>query len=167
MAMRKGLALTAVAMAGATWAFSSENQAATVGDPLAHLSGRWVGMAKMTPLSGPEAHFKCVVTYLPRRNGPGMRQNLRCEDKSNFKLHAATELTVEGEKVIGRWRDKINEIEGTVSGAVTPTGFDIELRSQFFAARMAVAGEGCDQTVRVLPARSEMFRELAATLKKC
>jgi hypothetical protein len=32
---------------------------------------------------------------------------------------------------------------------------------------MAVAGQGCDQSVKVLPQRSDMFRELAANLKKC
>jgi hypothetical protein len=32
---------------------------------------------------------------------------------------------------------------------------------------MAVAGRGCDQQVTVLPARADMFRELAANLKKC
>jgi hypothetical protein len=32
---------------------------------------------------------------------------------------------------------------------------------------MAVAGQGCDQSVRVLPQNSDVFVELAANLKKC
>ena len=32
---------------------------------------------------------------------------------------------------------------------------------------MLVAGQGCDQQVKVLPQKSDVFRELAATLKKC
>jgi hypothetical protein len=136
-------------------------------DPLAHLAGRWVGNAVMTPSSGPQASFKCIVTYLPRKDAPGMKQSLRCENATNFKLYAATELVVEDGKVVGRWQDKINEIEGTVDGVVTPTGFEVQLNGRFFQAKMAVAGEGCDQSVRVLPNKSEVFRELAATLKKC
>lgn len=166
MTMRNRLTLVAATAAGIFLAVG-ENRAATAGDPLAHLAGRWIGEATMTPTSGPKSHFKCIVTYLPRSDGPGLKQNLRCQDETNFKLHAATELTVDGETVSGRWQDKINEIEGTVAGAVTPNGFEIELKGRFFAARMAVAGEGCDQTVRVLPSRSDVFRELAATLKKC
>lgn len=166
MTMRNTSTIVAVAIAGILL-MPGDNRAASAGDPLAHLSGRWIGDATMTPMSGPKSHFKCIVTYLPRRDGPGLKQNLRCQDDSNFKLHAATELTIEGETVSGRWQDKINEIEGTVAGAVTPNGFEIELKGRFFAARMAVAGEGCDQTVRVLPSRSDVFRELAATLKKC
>lgn len=146
---------------------ASENTAATAIDPLAHLAGRWVGNAVMTPSSGPTSNFKCVVTYLPRKDAPGVQQNLRCDDGANFKLHAATELQVEGGKVTGRWQDKINEIDGTLAGTVTPTGFEVELSGRFFQAKMAVAGQGCDQSVKVMPQKSEVFRELAATLKKC
>ncbi|MEQ1718362.1 MAG: hypothetical protein ABL907_20665 [Hyphomicrobium sp.] len=135
-------------------------------DPLAHLVGRWVGNAVMTTSSGP-ANFKCIVTYLPRKDGPGMQQNLRCDNGANFKLHAATDLSVEGKKVSGHWKDKINEIEGTVTGNVTEEGFEVELGGQFFQAKMAVAGQGCDQSVKVMPRTSDMFTELAATLKKC
>ncbi len=136
-------------------------------DPLAHLAGRWVGNAVMTPNSGPTSNFKCVVTYLPRQDAPGMQQNLRCVDGSGFKLNAATEIAVEGDKVTGRWKDKINEIDGTVAGNVTSDGFVIQLAGRFFAAKMAVSGSGCDQSVKVMPSSSEAFRELAATLKKC
>ncbi|HVJ76475.1 MAG TPA: hypothetical protein VM620_01480 [Hyphomicrobium sp.] len=147
---------------------ATQNQAAAPIDPLAGLAGRWVGMATMISDSGPASSFKCIVTYIPRRDAPGMRQNLRCEDgATNFKLHAATDLTVQGEKLTGAWKDKINDIGGTVAGVVTPTGFDVELSGQFFAAHMAVAGQGCAQSVKVMPQNSDVFRELAADLKKC
>ena len=136
-------------------------------DPLAHLAGRWVGDAVMTTASGPASNFKCVVTYLPRKDAPGMQQNLRCDDGSGFKLNAATEIAVEGDKVIGRWQDKINEIDGTVAGNVTPDGFVIHLAGKFFDAKMAVSGSGCDQSVKVFPASGHGFRELDAKLKKC
>lgn len=151
----------------ATGFLATELTAATSIDPLAHLAGRWVGNAIMTPSSGPASSFKCVVTYLPRKDAPGVQQNLRCDDGANFKLHAATELQVDGGKVTGRWQDKINEIEGVVAGNVTATGFEVELTGRFFQAKMAVAGQGCDQSVKVMPQKSEVFRELAATLKKC
>jgi hypothetical protein len=147
---------------------ATQNQAAPPVDPLAGLAGRWVGMATMTSSSGPASNFKCVVTYVPRRGAPGMRQTLRCEDGvTNFKLHAATDLTLQGEKLTGAWQDKINDIGGTVDGTVTPTGFDVQLSGQFFAAHMAVAGQGCAQSVRVMPQNSDVFIELAANLKKC
>jgi hypothetical protein len=157
----------AAAVMATTACVISENVAATAVDPLARLAGRWVGNAVMTPTSGPSSSFKCIVTYLPHKDAPGVQQNLRCDDGANFKLHAATDLQVDGGKVTGHWQDKINEIEGTVSGLVTPAGFEVDLNGRFFQAKMAVAGEGCDQSVKVMPQKSDMFRELAATLKKC
>ncbi len=166
--MRQSLRISAIAVLIATSSLAAgAKMADPSADPLAHLAGRWVGNATMTTASGPSSNFKCVVTYLPRKDGPGIQQNLRCEDDASFKLHAATELTVEGGKVVGRWQDKINDIAGTVDGSVTPTGFEVKLSGQFFQATMAVAGQGCDQSVKVMPQKSEVFRELAAILKKC
>jgi hypothetical protein len=156
------LTVAAISCLGAT-----KNEAAPPPDPLAGLAGRWVGMATMISDSGPASNFKCIVTYIPRRDAPGMRQNLRCENGTNFKLHAATDLALEGNRVVGAWQDKINDIGGTVAGIVTPTGFDVQLSGDFFAAHMAVAGQGCAQSVKVMPQNSDVFRELAATLKKC
>ena len=161
-------AATYVAVVVVSSLAATQNWAApTPIDPLASLAGRWVGMATMTSDSGPASNFKCVVTYIPRKDVRGMRQTIRCQDASNFKLHAATDLTVEGDRVTGLWKDKINDVGGTVDGAITANGFDIHLAGRFFEARMAVAGQGCDQSVTVLPQKSDMFRELAATLKKC
>lgn len=156
------LAVAAVSSLSAT-----QNQAAAPIDPLASLAGRWVGMATMISDSGPASNFKCVVTYIPRKDVKGMRQTLRCEDGANFKLHAATDLALDGDKVTGAWQDKINDIGGTVAGIVTPTGFDVQLSGEFFAAHMAVVGRGCDQSVKVMPQNSDVFRELTANLKKC
>ncbi len=161
-------AATYVAVAAISSLAATENRASPPIDPLAGLAGRWVGMATMTSLSGPTSNFKCVVTYVARPDvRGGMRQTLRCEDGANFKLHAATDLAVDGDKVTGAWEDKINEIGGTVAGVVTADGFDVQLSGQFFEAHMAVAGQGCDQSVKVMPQNSEVFRELAAQLKKC
>ncbi len=161
---RRSMAVAALVASGFV---TTENIAATPPDPLTSLAGRWVGNAVMTLSSGPSSNFKCIVTYIPRRDGPGVQQNLRCDDGADFKLHAATQLQVEDGKVTGLWQDKINEIDGTVVGTVTPKGFEIQLDGRYFQAKMAVAGEGCSQSVKVLPQKSSVFRELAATLKKC
>lgn len=165
--MRKSLRMASIAIAAVASSFvATTNMAAPPLDPLAHLTGRWVGNAVMLTTSGP-SNFKCIVTYLPRKGAPGLRQNLRCDDGASFKLHAATELIVDGGKVTGHWQDKINEIDGTVAGNVTPAGFEVQLSGEYFQAVMAVAGQGCDQSVKVLPQQSSVFQELAATLKKC
>lgn len=164
----KRSAVSAALVAALVCAAPGSNVAAPLdADPLAHLAGRWVGNAVMMSPSGTPSQFKCVVTYLPRSDAPGIKQNLRCDNGADFKLHAATLLEVNGTDVTGQWEDKINAVNGSVKGAVTETGFDVQLAGQFFAARMAVAGSGCDQTVHVIPVQSEMFVDFAAELRKC
>lgn len=159
--------LAAASLAAVLFVGPGHSQAEPTPDPLAHLAGRWVGSAVMTPTSGPQANFKCVITYIQKPDDEVMKQNLRCDDGANFKLHAATDLKVEGSNIVGRWQDKINDIAGTVAGKVTPAGFEVKLTGQFFQATMAVAGAGCDQSVTVQSQKSDIFRELAAKLKKC
>jgi hypothetical protein len=48
-------------------------------NPIMALGGRWAGMATMTPASGPNETFRCVVTYFPSEAGAALRQNLRCK----------------------------------------------------------------------------------------
>jgi len=146
---------------------STANMAAIpASDPLARLAGRWAGDAIMTSMSGAPESFKCVVTYLPVRDGSGIKQNLRCKGES-MKLEAATVLRFEGKKVTGQWEDKINSLAGDVLGEVTENGFDVMLAGDFFSARMAVAGSACTQQVTVSPKQSTVFRQLQAALRKC
>ena len=135
-------------------------------DPLARLAGRWSGDAVMTSMTGEPESFKCVVTYLPVRDGSGMKQTLRCKGES-IKLEAATLLQVDGKTVTGQWEDKINSLAGNVRGEVTADGFDVMLGGAFFSARMAVAGSECAQQVTVSPRQSSYFRQLQAALRKC
>lgn len=157
-----------VAGAGIALAAASTANIAAIpaSDPLARLAGRWSGDAVMTSTSGDPLSFKCVVTYLPTKDGSGMKQNLRCKGDS-IRLEAATLLQVEGTKVTGRWEDKINSLAGIVRGDVTKDGFEVMLGGAFFQAKMAVAGSECAQQVTVSPERSSYFRELSAALRKC
>ena len=157
----------AVAVLAASSFAVTENRAESTTDSLAHLAGRWIGKALMTPTSGPQASFDCIVTYLPRSDGPGLKQNFRCDNGTDFKIHAATELEVHGASVTGRWQDKINNMQGTLVGDVTNDGFTVQLSGDQFQAAMAVSGQGCEQIVKVTPEKSDPFQQLAATLKKC
>jgi len=138
---------------------------AAAGDAMTKLAGRWAGQGRVIPASGPVEDFRCVVTYIPVQ-GARMQQNLRC-NSANYRLDAATLLQVEGDRVTGRWIDRVYSLDGTVHGRVTADGFDVMLQGQFFQARMAVAGSGCEQSVRVSPRNVNQIREISASLKRC
>ena len=145
----------------ATWATASAP------DSFAGLAGRWAGHGTVLPAAGPGEAFKCVVTYLPDGDSSRLKQNLRCKSE-NYRLDASTHLQLDGSVVTGRWQDNIyTGLNGTVSGTLTASGFDILLSGRFFKAKMAVEGSRCEQQVRVVPDRADYIREVSASLKKC
>jgi len=158
-----GLALVAGALAAA--GLGSVAGTAAV-DPVHALSGRWAGTGVLEPARGRPENFKCVVTYLPAERGSELRQNVRCSSDS-YRLETATHLLFSGGKVTGRWEDRINSLNGTVAGQVTPAGFDITLQGRFFTANMVVEGSGCSQKITVVPERADYLRRLSAALAKC
>lgn len=157
-----GVALGTVA----TISVADVSRATAALDPIASLAGRWSGLGTVVPASGTAENFKCVITYLPERDGAAMKQNLRCKSDS-YRLETSTTLEVSGKALTGRWEEKVHGLDGSVSGVVTSDGFDVVLAGRFFRARMAVSGTGCEQSVRVSPERTDYIREVSASLRKC
>ena len=146
---------------------SPQGASAKLTDTFSGLAGRWSGQGTVKPATGPAERFNCVVTYIPQGSSTRLRQNLRC-NSANYRLDAATHLELRGGKVVGRWQDNIyTGLNGTVSGTVKDGGFDIVLSGKFFTAKMTVVGSGCQQSVRVTPARADYIREVSASLRKC
>lgn len=135
-------------------------------DPVRSLAGRWAGNGVVEPARGKAESFKCVVTYMETDRTSELRQNVRCASDS-YKLETATHLRFAGDRISGRWEDRINSLDGQVTGAVTPNGFDVTLQGRFFNASMVVEGSGCSQKITVVPERADHIRRLSASLAKC
>ena len=136
-------------------------------DPIENLAGKWSGDGTMVPTSGRNEQFRCIITYQVGEDASRVRQHLRCQgDNRNFD--AVTRLDIDENKVTGVWADNVYAISGTLYGNITDKGFNIQLRSAYFDAKMSVVSSDCQQTVKVIPNdRSGFMKELAATLKKC
>jgi hypothetical protein len=136
-------------------------------DPIENLAGKWSGEGTMVPTSGRNEQFRCIITYRVANEASRVHQHLRCQGE-NRNFDAVTRMSIEDDKVTGDWADNVYSISGTLSGKVTAKGFNIQLTSFFFDARMSVVSSNCQQTVKVVPNDSSVgMRELAATLKKC
>jgi hypothetical protein len=107
-----------------------------------------------------------VATYFPTDNGSRVRQNLRCKS-ANYQFDGTTHLQITAGKITGRWQDKINNLDGTVSGTVKPDGFDILLSGNFFDAKMTVASSPCQQSITIVIEEGLPIRKISAVLKKC
>ena len=135
-------------------------------DPILSLAGRWAGVATLVPASGPNEPYNCVATYFPADNGSRITQNLRCKS-ANYQFDGTTQLQIVAGKITGRWQDKINNLDGTVSGTVRHDGFDILLSGNFFDAKMTVANTPCQQSVTIVLEEGLPIKKISAVLKKC
>ena len=135
-------------------------------DPIENLAGKWSGQGTMVPSSGRNEQFRCIITYQVGEEASRVRQHLRCQgDNRNFD--AVTRLDIAEDKVTGVWADNVYSISGTLHGNVTDKGFNVQLRSAYFDAKMSVVSSDCQQVVKLIPNDSSFMKELAATLKKC
>ena len=80
---------------------------------VASLAGSWAGQAKLIPASGPAEFYKCIMTYAPNVDGSEVKQNLLCKSPQFTKFDAATQLSIAGEKVTGKWQDAVSSMAGT------------------------------------------------------
>lgn len=167
--MRNALAIAASACVATTLAATGTPTLALdalASDHITRLAGRWSGDASLVPASGPSRAFKCVVVYRAAGDGRQLNQKLRCKSP-DYNLEAATVLHIAGTSVTGSWEDPVNAIGGDVKGIVTAGGFDVELGGRFFQAKLEVSGSGCEQQVKLTPARADYMKELSANLRKC
>jgi hypothetical protein len=135
-------------------------------DSILSLAGRWAGNAVLVPAAGPNEPYTCVATYFPTTDGSRVTQNLRCKS-ANYQFDGTTQLQITAGKITGRWQDKINNLDGVVSGTVKPDGFDIMLSGNFFDAKMTVATTPCQQAITIVLEEGLPVKKISGVLKKC
>lgn len=157
--------VTAVALV-TIGAFAAANSAGAVGaDAVKVLAGRWSGWGAVTHSSGQSEQVKCVATYFVKAEGGELEQNLRCASAS-YKIDASAQLTIDGEKVKGRWEERANSAKGEVSGRVTGGGFNLNIQGDNFTAAMAVSASTCKQSINIAP-EGFSISKIAIGLQKC
>jgi hypothetical protein len=103
---------------------------------------------------------------LPEREWLAPQAKFAVQERE-LSVDGATQPEITAGKVTGRWQDKINSLDGTISGTVTPDGFHILLSGQFFDAKMTVVSSPCQQSVTIVPEQGTPIKKLSAVLKKC
>ena len=129
------------------------------------LSGRWSGWGSITMDSGAAEQVKCVATYFIKQAGAELVQNLRCASQS-FRIDAVANLAVKGDHVSGKWEERTYAAQGSVSGRLTGTGFNLSIQGDNFSAAMLVALSDCKQSITIAPRGFDIAR-IAVGLDKC
>lgn len=113
---------------------------ALAGDPspFDRLAGRWIGEGRFGTKDGNTETVKCRVTYIVSGTShDDLRQTIRCAASSDtievqsLVMHASGRLT-------GTWKELSRDMNGELSGEVTPKGFRVAVKGTSLNANMAI-----------------------------
>ena len=105
--------------------------------PFAGLLGRWTGEGKLGVKDNAPEIVKCRVTYIAGEDADHLKQTIRCAtaggsiEVQSAVSHAAGVLT-------GTWSETTHNINGELSGQVTPRGFRVVVKGGELAANMDI-----------------------------
>lgn len=135
-----GAAVVAACSIGASSAIASS---------LTDLPGKWSGWGQIQLANGNIERVKCIAEYAVK-GGTSVQQNLRCASQS-YKIDATAKLNVANGEVSGDWEEKSYQAIGSVAGKAKGGNFDLSIQGLVFSASMAVATNGCKQSINITP----------------
>lgn len=124
--------------------------------PFAGLSGSWTGDGTVTMADGSHERIRCSANYSVPPMGKSLNQGLKCASDS-YRFDVKSNVFVEdGGTLRGTWSEATNQVQGNVSGRVSPGHIETSVSSQAFSAHLTVTTQGGKQSVSILPQNTDV-----------
>jgi hypothetical protein len=128
--------------------FRVPSAAAVEASPFVSLAGRWTGEGRLGLQDSPPETVKCRATYFITDGKDELKQNIRCATAGgNIEVQSAIQNA--GGQLTGTWKETTHNIEGELTGQVTPNGFRITVKSSDLAANMDIIVKADKQIVEI------------------
>lgn len=142
----RGLALL---LAGIVALAASALPAAAVDvSPFEPLIGRWVGEGRLGVRDNPTEAVKCRVTYLHEKDGDHLKQTIRCASAGGSIEVQSAVAHVSG-ALTGTWKELTRDMNGVITGNVTPRGFRVAVKGDSLNANMDIVLLGTKQVIEI------------------
>lgn len=115
---------------------------------LDQLVGRWTGEGRLGFAENKFENVKCRVTYLRTETPGALKQNIRCASASG-NIEVLSELQQDGTALSGKWTETVRNMNGELTGQITPTGFRVEIKGNDLQANMDIMARGPRQLVEI------------------
>ncbi len=129
------------------------------------LPGKWTGWGSIQLANGSSERIKCIAEYAVKAGGTSVQQNLRCASQS-YKIDATAKLNVQNGEVSGDWEEKSYSAVGSIAGRSNGSSFNLSIQGLIFSAAMAVATNGCKQSINITPQGFEIAK-ISIGLGRC
>ncbi len=117
----------------------------------AGLSGSWSGDGTVTMANGSSERIRCRASYSVPPMGTQLNQGLQCASDS-YRFDVKSNVFVEaGGALRGTWSEATNQVQGSVSGQISPGQIETSVTSPAFSAHLSVTTKGAKQSVLIQP----------------
>jgi hypothetical protein len=116
--------------------------------PFAGLAGAWTGTGQVQLKDGGSERIRCRANYTVAESGTGLKQVLNCASDS-YRFVLTTNVNASGQNLSGSWSETDRNLNGTVSGRITPGNVSALVEANGFAASLSVQTSGNRQTIAI------------------
>lgn len=114
------------------------------------LAGRWIGEGNMISKNDEVEKMKCRLTFIIKDKAK-VEQNIRCRSDS-YQIEVRNVLIQKGNKISGTWKDRLNELNGTINGTVRGQNIKALVKGETFNSTLNVKVENDRQKIQLKPA---------------
>ncbi len=119
--------------------------------PFAGLAGSWAGDGSVIMTDGSHESIRCRATYSVPPSGMTLNQGLRCGSQSyTFDVKSSVVVVSDG-TLSGSWSEATRQVQGGVTGIVTPGHIETSVATMGFSAQLTVVTKGARQSVSIQP----------------
>jgi len=145
VAIASGCFLALMALAQTAPAVSAP---AALTGPLADLPGRWTGQGRLGFKDGKIETVTCRATYFAADDAAELKQTIRCASPSG-KIELKSTLVEKDGELTGAWSEAMYNLEGQLTGKVTPRGLVVVVKGLDLDANMDVIVKDNRQIVEI------------------
>ena len=116
--------------------------------PFEPLVGRWVGQGRLGVKGNAAEQVKCRVTYIRLASGDQLKQTIRCASAGG-NVEVRSLVSHVGGTLTGSWQELVRNLNGRLSGSVTPRGFRVRVSGESLEANMDIVLTKSKQVIEI------------------
>jgi hypothetical protein len=116
--------------------------------PFDKIVGRWIGEGRLGIRDSATEQVKCRVTYLRASSADELQQTIRCASGSG-SIEVRSTVTHAAGTLKGTWTELSRNMQGELTGNVTPRGFRVYIKGESLNANMDIAVLGAKQVIEI------------------
>ena len=123
--------------------------------PFDDFVGQWAGNGTVSLANGASERIRCQAAYATGSDSSNLRSIIRCASDS-YKFELNSDVSYQAGTLSGNWREASRNISGSLTGSAEPGQITARIDAPGFAAGLALAARGKQQSVTLRSKGTEL-----------